>query len=133
MPSGKVLVVDDAKAIVDSLTKALQRLGIAAPRISTASTFTGALETFNTERPQVVFMDMDLAGEPGDAAAQQILDIDPTVKLVVMTGMDPSIPRVRAVVSAGAYAVIEKPIRLTRLREVLDLIDAEEKGLRRVM
>lgn len=134
MAVGKVLVVDDARAVVETMTKALQRLGAAAPdQILTASNAAQAIELFNEHHPPVVFMDMDLGGKPGDVVAMEILEVSPFTKLIVTTGMSPDAPRVRAVVSAGAYAVIEKPVRLTRLREVLDLIESEDKGLRRVL
>jgi CheY-like chemotaxis protein len=132
MPFGKVLVVDDAPAILEAVTFALGRLGTSAADIVTASTPEEALEAFRKAKPVVVLIDVDLNGRPGDEVALKLLRDSPRTKVIVMTGMDPGAQRVRAVVSAGAYAVLEKPIRFAKLREVIDLIEAEAKGLGRV-
>lgn len=132
MASAKVLLVDDARAVIETVGKALQRLGVPAANQLTASNAADALRLFKEHNPHLVFMDIDLGGERGDLTALRILDASPLTKVVVMTGLGPDEPRVRAVVSAGAYAVIDKPVRLARLRELLDLIQSEEKGLRRV-
>ena len=128
---GGILVVDDAPAVLEAITTALVRLGNYG-QVLTASDPKTALELFRAQQPRVVLMDVDLAGLPGDQTALQILREAPSTKVVVMTGLDPTEPRVRAVVSAGAYAFLQKPIRLARLQEVLDLIDSEDRGLRRV-
>lgn len=132
MVLGKVLVVDDAPAVMETLCKALVRLGMSTDSILRATRPGEAMDIFHAHKPSVILMDVDLAGEAGDEAAIEILNESPDTKVIMMTGMDPGSTRVRNVVSAGAYAVLEKPIRLTRLREVLDLIESEEKGLRRV-
>src|SRR5688500_8886851 len=129
---GKVLVVDDAPAIIETMKRSLQRLGVPAAGILTASTKEAALRLFKEHQPPVVFIDMNLGLDLGDEAAQEMLQFAPTSKIIVVTGLDPAHARVRDVVSAGAYAVIEKPVRLAGLRDVLDLIQAEDKGLRRV-
>src|SRR5689334_14055612 len=105
------------------MRKALQRLGVPVAGILIASTRQDAVRMFKEHQPPVVFIDMNLGLGLGDEAAQEILALVPTTKVVVVTGIDPGHPRVRDVVSAGAYAVIEKPVRLDRLREVLDLMD----------
>ncbi len=133
MPPIKVLLVDDARAVIEAMSKALQRLGVPASGIATASTREEAMRLFKELKPPIVFMDMNLGRDLGDEAAREMLDITPSAKLIVVTGLGPDHPRVRDVVSAGAYAVIEKPVRLTRVREVLDLINTEERGLRRVV
>ncbi|MES2154087.1 MAG: response regulator [bacterium] len=132
-PPAKVLIVDDAPAILESMSKALQRLGVPAAGITTASTRADAVRLFLEKKPTLTFLDMDLGGDAGDGAAHEILELAPLAKIVIVTGLDRESARVRAVVSAGAYDVIEKPVRLVRLREVLDLIESEEKGLRRVL
>ncbi|MFO1533387.1 MAG: response regulator [Thermoplasmatota archaeon] len=128
---GLILVVDDAPAVLEALTTVLNRLGTYGKTV-TASDPRTALEIFHAKQPRVVLIDVDLAGESGDQAAIQILHDSPSTKVIVMTGLDPGDARVRAVVSAGAYALLQKPIRLARLQEVLDLIESEDKGLRRV-
>lgn len=133
MPPRTVLVVDDAPAILETMKKSLQRLGVPAAGIVTASTREAAIRLFKEHNPPVVFIDMNLGLDLGDEAAQEMLQLAPHSKIIVVTGLSPDHSRVRDVVSAGAYAVMEKPVRLAGLRDVLDLIEAEDKGLRRVL
>ena len=110
----------------------LQRLGVAKDDIFEADSAEDALKIFEKERPGVVLIDMNLAGERGEDAAARILMTAPATKVVVVTGLDRNDARVRKVVSDGAYDVVEKPIRVARLQQLLELVDSEEKGLRRV-
>lgn len=128
----RILIVDDSRAIVDTLQETLRRLGVEPEHIFTASNAAEAMRIFHEQNPSVVFMDVDLAAERGDHVAKQMLDLVPTTKVVLMTGLDLGEPRIRAVVSAGAYDVIQKPLRMSRLKQLMELIDSEERGLRRI-
>lgn len=132
MVQGKVLVVDDAEAIVESLGQALVMLGVEPADLVQAADGTAAMKAFKEHEPHLVFMDIDLGGDKGEKVAQKMLMAEPATKVILMTGLDRGDPRVRTAVSAGAYEVLEKPLRLARIRQVLDLIESEEKGYRRL-
>jgi DNA-binding NtrC family response regulator len=127
-----VLIVDDSEAIVESLVETLERLGVPRDQILTAHNPEDALKLFNAQKPPLVFMDLDLDGAPGEKAAMKILKQEPRTKVVLMTGYDRKDPRVRDMISAGAYEFMEKPLRFGKIQQVLELIDSENKGLRRV-
>jgi DNA-binding NtrC family response regulator len=127
-----VLLVDDSETILETLKETLQHLGVPGEKIFVATNPKDALKIFLGQRPPVVFMDLDLDGASGDAAAIKILKAAPSTKLIVMSGYDRHDPRVRDLVSAGAYEFLEKPLRVARLQQLMQLIDSEEKGLRRV-
>jgi DNA-binding NtrC family response regulator len=129
---GNVLVVDDSETIRETLKETLEHFGIPAENIYTADNPKDALRVFEEVSPPVVFMDLDLDGTPGDPAAIKILKSRPSTKLVLMSGYDRRDPRVRDLVSAGAFEFLEKPLRVARLAQLMQLIDSEEKGLRRV-
>ena len=132
MMEWNVLIVDDAVAVVEALTHTLERLGLPADQIFSAATPAAAMEIFRGKKPGVVFLDLNLGPARGDDVAKEILEASSATKVIVMTGMDPSDDRVRDVVSAGAFEVLQKPLRLKRVREALELIDSEERGLRRI-
>jgi len=128
----KILVVDDSEAIVDTLCDTLERLGLPKDMIFQAHSGEEALKIFKQHQPPVVFMDVDLGGQAGDKIAGQMLKQQPNVKIIVMSGFDRNDARVRNLISAGAYEFMPKPLRLGKLQELLELMDSEAKGLRRV-
>lgn len=127
-----ILIVDDSETILQTLKETLEHFGIPSENIFTAQNPKDALKAFSDHKPPVVFMDLDLDGTPGDPAATKILKAAPLTKLIVMSGYDRRDARVRDLVSAGAYEFLEKPLRVARLQQLIQLIDSEEKGLRRV-
>jgi DNA-binding NtrC family response regulator len=128
----KVLVVDDSPAVVESVKDFLSHMGGEELEILTASTTKEAMKLFTDEDPDLVLMDMKMPPGDGEKTALQMLRVRPTVKLVVMTGLQRTAPEVESLVSAGAYDVVHKPIRVERIQEVFRLIDQETKKLRRV-
>ena len=132
MYEATILIVDDSETIIETLRETLEHFGVPSENIFTASNPKDALKIFDAESPPVVFMDLDLNGTPGEKAALAIMKSKPSTKLVVMSGYDRRDPRVRDLVSAGAYEFLEKPLRVSRLQQLMELIDSESKGLRRV-
>lgn len=127
-----ILLVDDSETILETLKETLEHFGVPEENIFTASNPKDALRVFGESKPPVVFMDLDLNGTPGDPVGFKILKTVPSTKLIVMSGYDRRDPRVRDLVSAGAYEFLEKPLRVSRLQQLMELIDSEAKGLRRV-
>ena len=127
-----ILLIDDSETILETLKETLEHFGVPSENIFTASNPKDALQAFSSVKPPVVFMDLDLDGTPGDPVGFKILKTAPLTKLVVMSGYDRRDPRVRDLVSAGAYEFIEKPLRVARLQQLMQLIDSEAKNLRRV-
>lgn len=126
------LVVDDSPTITHTLRRTLERLGVSGSNIHTAPSGEEALAMFETLEPDVVFMDVQLDGIDGQATAEEMTALDPEARVVVMTGMGASDERVRKMVAAGAFEVLEKPIHSDDLDDVLHLIEREESGAGRI-
>lgn len=82
-----------------------------------------ALEQFQLHRPQVVVLDLGLPPCPHDcregmAALAGIMDIDRSVKVIVVSGQSERENAVRAV-AAGAYDFLCKPVDTDELRLLL--------------
>ncbi|HEX9658778.1 MAG TPA: response regulator [Rhodothermales bacterium] len=128
----KVLIVDDSPAIIESLLDILQHMGGDDVKVISATNTKDAMKIFHEEEPDLVMMDMKMPPGDGEKTALQMLKVRPKLRLVVMTGLQRTAPEVESLVSAGAYDVLQKPIRVDRLQEIFRLIDQETKKLRRV-
>ena len=108
----RILIVDDEETIRLSLEEALKDLGYS---ISTAATGHIALEKVKEYKPQIVFLDMRLAGENGLDILPKIKKIDKKVEVIIMTAYGDINTAVKAI-KLGAFDYINKPF---------DLIDVE--------
>ncbi|MGI0072044.1 MAG: response regulator [Thermoplasmata archaeon] len=141
MSESKVLLVEDSPVVRLTIRQALKSSGVEEAAIFEAGTASEAIELFNQERPEIVFVDINLPmGAPlaqgsesffaflasntnadgGPEAARYMLAKNPALKLVVCTGNPPEDPRVRELVRGGAFDVLQKPVRATVIRELLE-------------
>ena len=126
------LIVDESPTIRTLTTEILQKLGHSESSVTLAGSPADALEAFDRVRPAVVFAELDFDGADGLAAALEMLARDPHVKLVIFTAEGRDAPRVRRAVRAGAFAVVEKPLRHDKLRAVMADLQMEEGGIERL-
>jgi uncharacterized protein (TIGR02266 family) len=126
----RILVVDDAPMFRDLESLFLARCG----RVLTAAGGAEALEIARRERPDVVVVDLDMPGMPGDELCRRI-KADPDLAgtpVIIVTGRDQGHEHARAV-QAGADDVVEKPInRVSLIQSVNHFIRLAMRGLVRV-
>lgn len=120
------LVVDDAPTIRRTLQGYLEQEGAAAEDIFVASDGKEGLELFRNEEPDIVFLDIAMPGVDGEQAAQAMLTEDPMTKIVVITGKTRADEQAERLISMGAFAFLEKPVRRSDIERVLRDIDTEE-------
>ncbi|WP_310599887.1 ATP-binding protein [Desulfobulbus sp.] len=111
----KLLVVDDVELIKDVFLDFFQD---SPYRVFTADTGPEALAIARNERPDLVFMDMNLSGSNGREVTKQLREDSGTasIPVVVMTGH---------ILEEGDYrplfdAFLQKPFRLEELQNVVD-------------
>jgi len=80
----RVLVVDDHTTFAELLTAAIDREPDLVS-VGHASTGTAGVAMFDELRPDVVLMDLRLPDIDGFAATAQIVAIDPTVRVIMLT------------------------------------------------
>jgi two-component system, NtrC family, response regulator len=107
-PSNMLLIVEDDLALQKQIKWSLDRF-----ESVTASDREAALLQFRRHQPAVVTMDLGLPPDPdsvseGMKLLEQLLDIDPTVKVIVLTGQNAQTHALRAV-ALGAYDFLAKP------------------------
>lgn len=126
------LIVDDSPVIRLTVQKMLVQLGVDPSSIHAASDGESALEAFEELRPDAVFLDIEMPGLDGEQAAHAMLMTHPETKVIVVSGLDPDDERIRRLVSLGAFEVVRKPVHSVALRELLSLMDGEDRGLQRI-
>jgi DNA-binding NtrC family response regulator len=108
-----IVILDDNPGSLDLLSTALARDGIT---IHTASRPSEALALVNQHHPQLVLTDLVMPEMTGLDVLNRIMEIAPATDVVLMTAHYTTETAVQAIRN-GAADYLEKPIRLTVLRE----------------
>lgn len=116
----KVLIVDDEEEIVAFMGRFLKRLNIDSVLAISGEE---ALEIYQKETFDCVFLDVHLGGISGIEVLKRIKQINPDAKVVIITGSI-SADNQTKVLEHGATDYIQKPI---------DLADFKKKVLTYIM
>jgi two-component system, NtrC family, response regulator len=118
-PKPKLLLVDD-----DDEIRTQMRWALAADyEILVAAQRSTAIETYRVHRPPVVLLDLGLPPQPanpeeGLATLAELLALDRSVKVVIISGQGEKQTALRAI-GAGAYDFLGKPVDIAELKVVL--------------
>ena len=115
----KVLIIDDDKNILKTLQIHIEDIGLQA---FTASSGEKGLKVFNTERPEVVFLDLKLPDRDGLSVLNDIMKTGFKTDVVMITAFATIDTAVRAIKS-GAFNYLPKPFTPSQITHVLDMID----------
>jgi two-component system NtrC family response regulator len=115
----KVLIVDDDEEIQVQMKWALNQ----QYEVLQAEDRAGAVSVFKSEQPVVTLLDLGLPPHPteceeGLRALSDLLEIDETAKIIMISGQGEKKNALQAV-GAGAYDFLCKPIDMTELRFLL--------------
>ncbi|NUQ27183.1 MAG: sigma-54-dependent Fis family transcriptional regulator, partial [Acidobacteriaceae bacterium] len=106
------------------LSTALEREGLS---IHTANEPTQGLEFVRSLRPRMVITDLVMPGMTGLEVLRQVMHIDPTIDVLLMTAHYTTETAVEAIRN-GAADYLQKPVKIADLRErVRRLLEAAEK------
>ncbi|MEW8956711.1 LytR/AlgR family response regulator transcription factor [Clostridium sp.] len=114
----KVLIVDDEEIMRKILKKAVEK-SKEFNLIAEASSGEEAIEIFKIEKPNVVFLDVEMKGMNGVECAKILVDIDSSVKIIFATGYSDYMTEAFEVY---AFDYIVKPFKLERIYKTLDRI-----------
>lgn len=132
------LIVDDSPTVRRAVAAAV-RATRKVEEVHEAGDPTAAMQMFEARKPDVVFLDMMLAGDgardpDGDSAKglevlRSMLEKNPDTHVVVITGLPASQPDVVDAISLGAVAALRKPVRPEEIRHVLDNLQPDKPGM----
>ncbi len=126
----RILVVDDEQGIRAALGQLLEYEGYEVRSVSNAAE---GIAEYLKWKPNLVFMDVKMAGMDGMEALKKIRELDSLATVVMISGH----ATIRTAVEAtqlGAYEILEKPLDTDRilvmLRNVFDHINLREENSR---
>jgi DNA-binding NtrC family response regulator len=116
MARKRVLVVDDEKNQRDIYTMILEGEGF---EVTTAQSGEQALRLAKESDFDLVLTDNKMTGMDGLALLNELLRLDPSIIVVMMTAHG-SVGSVKEALRGGAYEYLEKPVDRDQLLEVVD-------------
>jgi len=111
----QVLVVDDNKDLLDTFSRILKKRGYS---VETAVDGFVAVEKFRSQHFDIVLMDIIMPGISGVEALKRIKDINPQIKVVLMTAYCDE-KDLRTAEREGAFRAIQKPVDIQWLLNLI--------------
>ena len=128
--SRRLLVVDDEKGIRAALTQLLEYEGY---EVRAAASGAEGLTVYEQWKPQLVFLDVKMAGMDGLETLKRLRERDPAAVVVMISG-HATIQNAVEATQLGAYDILEKPLDTDRilvtLRNATGRIDLAEENAR---
>ena len=118
-----ILLVDDEEFVRDFASRFLERAGY---RVITAEDALSALDLYGKERSDIslVILDLIMPKMGGRHCLDELLKIDPTLKVIIASGHSDADNR-EQLVWAGARGFVAKPFKMRELLGALrDVLDA---------
>jgi two-component system response regulator HydG len=112
----KILIIDDEAVFARSAAHFLSRNGHECWSLSSAEE---GLAIIEKERPDLVLLDIKLAGMSGLEALKRIAGLDPNAIVIIMTAYS-SVESAVAAMKDGAYDYIQKPIDHDELKFTIE-------------
>ncbi|MBK8182056.1 MAG: response regulator transcription factor [Candidatus Competibacteraceae bacterium] len=116
-----LLVVDDDPVFCRVLSLALSRRGFV---VNVAHTSAAALAQIRTEPPEYAVVDLNLAGDSGLGLLSHLLNLDPTLRIVVLTGYASLTTAVEAI-KLGAINYLSKPADADEVLAAFDITSGD--------
>ena len=115
MTGERVLLVDDEEEFVQMLAKRMSARGL---RVETAGSGEEAVEVVRRRALDVVVLDLAMPGMDGIETLRRVLEIDPDLQVILLTGHGTISKGVEAM-KLGAADFLEKPAKLSDLLECI--------------
>src|SRR5437867_979382 len=136
MDKPQILIVDDDDGVRTQMKWALSSLY----DVHLAEDRSTALDILKRAKPNAVTLDLGLPPSPGDTregliALTDMLQVDPHVKVLVITGQDQKQNGIEAI-GLGAFDFFSKPVNIDELKVVLDRaihVQELERGRRELL
>lgn len=125
----EVLIIEDSPAVGILLKEFLGKLGL--KKIHHCQTGESGIESFKniiaTGVVPLVFLDYNLPDMTALSIMTQMLSIRPDIKVIIETAREKSEEQIKDVIAQGAYQYLGKPIRLEKIKEIIETLRLEEE------
>ncbi len=111
MSSGKILIIDDEKDLLDSCSRILDQHHFTC---ITSDNPSEALKLFRQEKPDLVMVDLKMPKKDGMEILRELKGIDPSITVIIITAYA-SIQSAVSVMKLGAFDYITKPFSMEEL------------------
>jgi CheY-like chemotaxis protein len=115
LPTARILVIDDNRAVVDLL---VARLGEEGHSVSSALTSDEGLKLVASLHPDLVLLDLALPDMSGLEVLKRIRVLDPSIRVIMVTA-NTDAQRAREALEIGAVAYVDKPFDAAYLKRVV--------------
>jgi two-component system chemotaxis response regulator CheY len=115
----RILVVDDSPVLRLMLQEMLEALGHQV--IAQADSVASAIQAYKDNRPDLTTLDISLPDGDGLTALKEIKRIDPSSKVIVITGNDQK-KLLEQVLQLKAVGVLRKPFDADDLAGIIDRV-----------
>ena len=120
----RILVVDDEPELLEILREHFE----GRYEIETALSGASAIERFVRRRPDMVFLDVDMAGGNGLAVLKLLRQTDPKIPVVMVTANAENAVAAECI-TLGAFGYVPKPFNLTYM-DHMAAVAIEQAGRR---
>jgi CheY-like chemotaxis protein len=111
-----ILVVDDNEDLLETFAMILKRRGY---EVQTACDGVAAVDKFKEQNFDVTLMDIVMPDMNGVDAFKKIREIQPEASIILMTAYSDE-ELIQAAKDEGVHLIIQKPIRIDRLMELIN-------------
>lgn len=112
-----VLIADDNLISLDLLKGILANMGYAD--IKAVTNGDAAIENYRQEKPDILFLDINMPAKSGLETLKEIRAIDPKAFVVIVSG-ESSAANIQQSLALGAQGFVVKPYSQARIKDVLD-------------
>jgi two-component system response regulator CpxR len=120
----KILLVDDEEEFVHTLAERLEARGLEP---SVAYDGEQALYRVKAEEPEIMVLDLRMPGMHGMEVLRHVKRDHPDVQVIILTGHGSDADRELSE-ELGAFAYLQKPVKLNRLVDVMKAAYLKLKG-----
>ncbi|MGP1367525.1 MAG: response regulator [Schwartzia sp. (in: firmicutes)] len=120
-----VLIVDDSRVSCSVLSEILSKTNFMV--VATANNAGDAIEKYQTYRPDVVTMDMNLPDADGIECSRKIRAIDPKARILMISAMRDAALMLRGR-EAGIGSFLQKPVTPNELLDALTFLCQDRLG-----
>lgn len=121
----RLLIVDDEPELLEILKEHFQ----GRYEVDTAGSGAAALERFVQQRPDVVFLDVNMPGISGVEVLKLFKQSDASIPIIVVTA-NAEIPVAEECLKQGAFSYVPKPFNLTYMNHMAAVAAEQKRGPR---